>query len=165
MKKNDKKIELKRILANPFKTKGKKKLSKESFVFSLALDMNWFSTEDARKILSIGIERGYLKEDDGNIFPDFSLNEVEISLSYSPNKEILEEIRKEVGSIFDKVIKKIQNRKEMSKQDIIAEANKIQSNMAKLVDIETALILTATKYGIEVGDLATKKLEKEFDGF
>lgn len=83
--------EWKRLVASKFKTTGRSQLSKQDIVFGIAFDKGWASPKEAADIVDRAIERGYLKNREGNLVPTFDVQEVEYPQSYSPDWKCIEE--------------------------------------------------------------------------
>lgn len=150
--------DLKKVVSTPFKRKGKDEIGKRAFVFTLALDLNWFSLDEARKILEIAKKKGFLDEKNEKIFPTFEVSDADVSLSFKPNSEFIDKIKEEGENILSLVIKRIQEEEDETRKEIVSEANEIQSEMEKLIDVEVAALLLAKEKGIEVSDLVNKKI-------
>lgn len=152
--------ELKKVVATPFKKKNKEKMNKKSFIFSLALDLNWFSLEEAQDVVDTAFSKNLLKEEKEELMPNFSVNEVSSSLSFKPNKDFLNKIKKTNNSLLDRVIERIQENNDLTKQEIVSKANGIQKDMFKLIDVEVATLFVAKEKGVNVSDLINEKIKE-----
>lgn len=151
---------LRKVVSTPFKKKGKESVGKRAFVFSLALDLNWFSLDEAKQVIEIAKEKNLLKEEDDNVFPNFSIEDANASLSFQPNSGFIEEIKKEKDSLLSQIVDRIQEKEDLTKKEIISGSNEIQNKMEKLVDIEVATLLFAKEIKVDVSDLVDRKLSQ-----
>ncbi|PTD94108.1 hypothetical protein C9439_04280 [archaeon SCG-AAA382B04] len=152
--------ELKKVISTPFERKGKDKMGRRAFVFALALDLNWFSLEEAKKVLEVSKKKDLLSEEGEKVFPNFSMENVDVSLSFQPNGDFLGKIKKQKDSIMSQIIERIQKEEDLTKKNIISRANEIQSQMEKMIDTEIALMIFAKDLGVKVDDLVNEKISQ-----
>ncbi len=155
MEKNE---ELKKIISIPFKRKNQEEISEKSYIFSLALDLNWFSLDEAQDIVEVAKSDNLIKDKEGTLSPNFSIEKIDASISFEPSKNFLKKIKNKDNSILEKIIKKIQAKEDLTRQEIISSSNNIQDELNKLVDIEVAALLFAKERGIEINDVVKEKL-------
>jgi len=132
----------------PFKRKGKDSLKESEFVLALSFDLNWFSPDQAKKILLEAEKAGLLKREGEIIHPAFDLSSVEPPNGFKPG--VLEE---EMRSIFDRIIERITAETGMDKRRVIALINKKQDELSKLVEIEISAILVALEHSVALDNL------------
>ncbi|WGI16747.1 DUF2240 family protein [Methanonatronarchaeum sp. AMET-Sl] len=158
---NDITKELQYITANPFKRKGKKELEKNRFIFSLSIDQNWFKTDVAKQIMEIAIDQNLLLDQGETIKANYDLNQIELTLDYKPDNEIIHKIKEinkspqpqqpETNLLKNLKIPKKQKEKEIEK--VIKE-------MKGFIDRETATLIVARKHGIKIDKEIEKTLRK-----
>ncbi len=131
----------------PFKRKGKESLKESEFVLALSFDLNWFSPDQAKKVVLEAEKAGLLKREGDIIHPAFDLSSLEPPNGFKPG--VFEEER----SIFDRIIERITAETGMDKRRVIALINKKQDELSKLVEIEVSAILVALEHGVAVDNL------------
>ena len=132
----------------PFKRKGKDSLKESEFVLALSFDLNWFSPDQAKKVLLEAEKAGLLKREGEIIHPVFDLSSIESPNGFKPG--VLEE---EMRSIFDRIVERITAETGMDKRKVIALINKKQDELSKLVEIEVSAILVALEHGVALDNL------------
>ncbi|MCG2735674.1 MAG: DUF2240 family protein [Candidatus Methanoperedenaceae archaeon] len=130
----------------PFKRKGKDSLKESEFVLALSFDLNWFTPEQAKKVVLEAEKAGLIKREGDIIRPAFDLSSVEPPQGFKPG--VLEE-----RSIFDRIIERITAETGMDKRKVIALINKKQDELSKLVEIEVSAILIALEHGVALDNL------------
>ncbi len=138
----------------PFLRKGKETLKDSEFVLALSIDLNWFTPEQAKNVLSQAESSGVLKRQGEMISPAFDLAKTEIPSGFKPEADVLEK-----KTIFDKIIERIIQKTGMEKRKVIALINKKQEELAKMVLIEVSAILVALENGVQVDDLIEEEYE------
>ncbi|MBU4076353.1 MAG: DUF2240 family protein [Euryarchaeota archaeon] len=132
----------------PFKRKGKDSLKESEFVLALSFDLNWFTPEQAKKVVLEAEKAGLIKREGDIIRPAFDLSSVEPPQGFKPG--VLDE---EERSIFDRIIERITAETGMDKRKVIALINKKQDELSKLVEIEVSAILIALEHGVALDNL------------
>lgn len=130
----------------PFKRKGKDSLKESEFVLALSFDLNWFTPEQAKKVVLEAERSGLLKREGDLIRPAFDLSSVEPPQDFKPG--VFEE-----RSLFDRIIERITAETGMDKRKVIALINKKQDELSKLVEIEVSAILIALEHGVALDNL------------
>lgn len=136
----------------PFKRKGKDTLKESEFILALSIDLNWFSPDQARTLLSEAEKGGLLKREGGEVIPLFDLSSMQIPQSFKP------EAVPGKNPLFDRIIDRITVTTGLDKRTIIALINKKQEELIKIVDIEVSTLLVALEQGVMVDDL----MEEEY---
>jgi hypothetical protein len=132
----------------PFKRKGKESLKESEFVLALSFDLNWFSPDQAKKVVLEAVKAGLIKREGDIIHPAFDLSSVEPPNGFKPG--VFEEGER---SIFDRIIERITAETGMDKRRVIALINKKRDELSKLVEIEVSAILVALEHGVAVDNL------------
>ncbi|MEW6069686.1 MAG: DUF2240 family protein [Candidatus Thermoplasmatota archaeon] len=135
---------LQQTIAYVFKRKGKQEMSVKDFIYSLSIDLHWFSPEECKKLLNVCINSNLLVKDNDVIKPNFEIENVSIPLEFKPTKEILEHKK----DIFLELVKELEVATKLDKKAIIAEINKLQNELN--IEIEVAALLIAKKYNIDI---------------
>ncbi len=138
----------------PFLRKGKETLKDSEFVLALSIDLNWFTPEQAKNVLSQAESSGILKRQGEMISPAFDLTKTEIPSGFKPEADVLEK-----KTVFDRIIERIILKTCMEKRKVIALINKKQEELAKMVLIEVSAILVAIENGVQVDDLIEEECE------
>ncbi len=137
---------MKRALAFLFQKEGSE-ISKTDFVMAQSVDLDWFSSEKAEKVVDRALELDLVEIEDGDIIAEFDYEDVDIPMGFEPSEEILEKKEKD---LFPKLLNDIVENSDRSKQEMISKANKKQDDMN--IEIKTALLLVAREEGISVPD-------------
>ncbi|MFC6733331.1 DUF2240 family protein [Haladaptatus sp. DYSN1] len=128
--------------AAPFRTKGKRKLAESEFVVALSLDRDWFSPDQAKRLVDIAVSQGLLSRDDGTLICEFDPDDVTIPDNFAPDASLLQE-----RSTFEKILDRL-IADGHSKQEAVAAVNELQRELG--VTIETAAVLFAHRRGVAV---------------
>ena len=76
--------ELKIVIAEPFKRRGKARLTPAEFTFALTLELKWLTPEESRQVIDEGLKAGLLKEEKDRIVPAFDYRNVIVPAGYKP---------------------------------------------------------------------------------
>ncbi|WP_332899730.1 MULTISPECIES: DUF2240 family protein [unclassified Haladaptatus] len=136
--------------AAPFRTKGKRKLAESEFVVALSLDRDWFSPDQAKRLVDIAVSQGLLRREDDALHCAFDPDDVTIPDDFSPDASLLNE-----RSTFEKILDRL-IADGHSKQEAVAGVNELQRGLG--VTIEAAAVLYAHRRGVAVGDEAAAAL-------
>ncbi len=151
---------MKRALAFLFQREGEV-IEKEDFIYAQSVDLDWFSSDEARKMIDRTLESGLARMKDEEITANFDYEDIDIPMGFEPSKDILE---KEKRDLFPELLEDIVKNSDYSKQEMISKANKKQDEMN--IEIKTALLLVSQKEGIEVEgrEEYIEKISKEIRG-
>jgi len=147
---------LKKALAFLFQREGSS-VKEEDFIYTQSVDLEWFTSEEARKLKDRAMNSGLIKVDDGLIEADFDYDEIDIPIGFEPSKDILEEKRKD---LFSGLLSEMVDNSSLSKQEVMSEVNDLQDRLN--IEIITAMLLVAKKNNIKLKDL-DKKVEEVRD--
>ncbi len=136
------------IVSMPFLRKGKETLKDNEFVLALAIDLSWFTPEEAKNMLSQAEKEGLVKREGGNVIPSFDVASVKIPEGFRPGQDVF--VQK---SLFDRTIERVTQATGMEKRKVISLINKKHEELCKLVEIEVSAILVALEHGVAVDDL------------
>ena len=140
-------MSLKRAVAAPFREDGSRELGESAFVVALSLDRDWFSPDQAKRLVDVAASEGLLDRTDGHVRARFDPAAVELPEGFEPGEAILRE-----RSTFERVLDALVEAGH-EKQDAVAAVNGLQSELA--VSVEAAAVLYAHRQGIDVGEAAT----------
>jgi hypothetical protein len=142
-------------VAVPFRQQGTDRLGEGAFVVALSLDREWFSPDQAKRLVDVAIGRGLLKKVDSDLVATFDLDAVDVPSNYTPDTDILRE-----QSTFEQLLDRMTDAG-MAKQEAVAAANETQRRLG--ITLEAAAVLVATREGIDV-DAAARAVRVELAG-
>ena len=142
-------------VAVPFRQQGTDRLGEGAFVVALSLDREWFSPDQAKRLVDVAVGRGLLEKSDGDLVATFDLDAVDIPSNYTPDTDILRE-----QSTFEQLLDRMTDAG-MTKQEAVAAANETQRRLG--ITLEAAAVLVATREGVEV-DAAANAVQAELTG-
>lgn len=135
-------------VAVPFRQKGKTRLGEGAFVVALSLDRDWFSPDQAKRLIDVAAGRGLVSREDGEVVAEFDPNAVEVPENFTPDASILRE-----QSTFELILDALVAAGH-EKQEVVATANEHQRDLG--VTLEAAAILYARRNDVDVPDAAEK---------
>jgi hypothetical protein len=121
-------------------------MGESAFVVALSLDRDWFSPDQAKRLVDVAASEGLLERADGRLEARFDPQSVDIPDGFEPDESILR-----TRSTFERVLSVLVEHGE-EKQSAVAAINGLQSELA--VTVEAAAILHAHRRGIDVDELA-----------
>ena len=139
-------------VAVPFRQQGTRSLGEGEFVVALSLDREWFSPDQANRLVDVAVGRGLLDNRDGDLVATFDTDAVDVPAGYTPDTDILRE-----QSTFEQLLDAMVDAG-MDKQEAVAAANETQREFG--VTLEAAAVLVATREGVAV-DAAANALRAE----
>lgn len=145
-------MSLRRAVAVPFRQRGVTRMTESEFVVALSLDRDWFSPDQAKRVVTVGTSEGLLERSDDDVAVEFDPAAVEIPDDFEPTEEILTQ-----RTTFERVLEAVVD-SGVEKQTAVAEINKLQSELA--ITIEAAAILYGRRRGLELPEL-TERARKE----
>lgn len=139
-------MSLRRAVAAPFRQRGVEQMVESEFVVALSLDRDWFSPDQAKRLIDVAATEGLLARDDDNVSIDFDPVDVEIPEDFEPDEGILQQ-----RTTFERILSEIVEAG-VEKQTAVAEINQLQAELA--ISVEAAAALYARRQGVDVTDLA-----------
>jgi hypothetical protein len=133
-------------VAAPFRQRGVDRLGEGEFVVALSLDRDWFSPDQAKRLIDVAVGRGLLSRDGGDVVPEFDPATVTVPEEFTPDESILRE-----QSAFERIVDALVA-DGVEKRTAVAEANRRQQRLG--VTLETAAVLYAHSEGLDVTDVA-----------
>ena len=132
-------------VAVPFRQQGTRSLGEGEFVVALSLDREWFSPDQAKRLVDVAVGRGLLN-DDGDLQPTFDVDDVDVPEGFTPSTDILRE-----QSTFEQLLDGMVAGG-LRKQDAVAETNDTQRRLG--ITLEAAAVLVARRNDIDCSDVA-----------
>jgi len=139
-------MSLRTAVAAPFREAGGKEVGESAFVVALSLDRDWFSPDQAKRLIDVAASEGLLERGDGTLRACFEPQETDVPEGFEPDESILME-----RSTFERILGALVEAGE-DKQEAVAAINGRQSELA--VTVETAAALHAHRRGVDIGKLA-----------
>ncbi|WP_458205831.1 DUF2240 family protein [Haladaptatus sp. NG-SE-30] len=143
-------MSLRITVAAPFQQAGRERMRESEFVVALSLDRDWFSPDQAKRLVDVASGQGLLTHEDDELIAEFDPAEVEIPEEFVPDEQLLQE-----QSTFEKVLDKLVS-DGTSKQTAVAEINELQQRGG--VTVEAAAVVYARRKGIDVSAEAEEAL-------
>jgi hypothetical protein len=144
-------MSLRRAVAAPFRQEGVERMAESEFVVALSLDRDWFSPDQAKRLITVADGEGLLDREDDSLAVAFDPRSVEVPDGFEPDESILQ-----ARSTFERALDTIVDAG-VEKQTAVANINRIQSDLG--ITIETAAVVYAHREGIAVDDLADRVRE------
>ncbi len=137
-------MSLKRAVAAPFREAGSRELGESAFVVALSLDRDWFSPDQAKRLVDVAASEGLLDRGDDELRARFDPGGVDVPEGFEPGEDILQ-----ARSTFERVLDDLVAAGH-EKQEAVAAVNRLQSELA--VSVGAAAVLYAHGEGIDVQD-------------
>jgi len=152
-------MSLRTTVAIPFRQRGTDRLGEGEFVVALSLDRDWFSPDQAKRLVDVARGRGLVEVRDGELIAAFDPAAVEVPREFTPDESVLRD-----QSAFERALEAIVDAG-VEKREAVAGINERQRRLG--VTVEAATVLYARERGIElagvVGDVRTDLLERDGD--
>jgi len=149
-------MSLRVAVAVPFRQQGARSLGEGEFVVALSLDREWFSPDQAKRLVDVAVGRGLLDTDDGDLRPTFDVDEVAVPEGFTPDTDILRE-----QSTFEQLLD-LMVEGGLDKQEAVAATNEAQRRLG--IRLEAAAVVVARRHGLDCGGVAaTVRAELEGD--
>jgi hypothetical protein len=139
-------MSLRTAIAAPFREAGSREMGESAFVVALSLDRDWFSPDQAKRLVDVAASEGLLRRVDGRLEAQFDPQETAVPEGFRPEESILQK-----RSTFERILDVLVEAGE-EKQSAVAAVNGLQSDLG--VTIETAAVLYAHRQGIDVEEHA-----------
>jgi hypothetical protein len=143
-------MSLEAAVAAPFRDRGRSRLGEGEFVVALSLDRDWFTPDQAKRLVDVAAGRGLLSREADDLVAEFDPAAVTIPEGFVPDESVLRE-----QSAFERVLSALVDAG-LEKQDAVAAINERQRELG--VTIEAAAILYARRRDVDVGDAADRTL-------
>ena len=143
-------MSLRTAVAAPFVQVGSDRLPRSDFVVDLSLDRDWFSPEQAKRLVDVALTEGLLERTDDDVLPTFTPKEVPIPDDFRPEDDVLRQ-RSNFERALDAIVES-----GVEKQTAVAEVNQLQSTLG--VTVEAAAVVYARRNDVQIGDVAERSL-------
>ena len=144
-------MSLRRAVAVPFHQRGVEELTESEFVVALSLDRDWFSPDQAKRLLDVASGEGLLERDDDAVRVTFDPLSVDVPEDFRPDESILQR-----RTTFERLLEAIVDAG-VEKQTAVAEINQLQADLA--ISLEAAAAVYGRRRGVDVTDLAEQARE------
>jgi hypothetical protein len=153
--------ELKRTVAFLFQGEGDE-LEKEDFIYRQSVDLEWFSSDGARKLLELAEKKGFVTVENDVVKAKIDYNNVDIPMGFEPGPDLIEDSGEE--NVFDTLMREVLSRADMNRQELIARANRKQDKLN--IDIKVAILMVAQEEELDLPDKLEyiEKIEDELRG-
>ncbi|AWB27585.1 DUF2240 family protein [Halococcoides cellulosivorans] len=138
-------MSLEGTVAAPYRDRGTTAMSKSEFVVALSLDRDWFSPDQAERVIDVARSEGLLDQDDDTLTIDIDPATVDLPEGFVPDESILQQ-----RSTFERVLERVTSAG-VEKRTAVAEINRLQGDLA--VPIEAAAVVYARQEGVALGEL------------
>lgn len=131
-------------VAIPFRQQGRDRLGDGEFVVALSLDRDWFSPDQAKRVVDVALSRGLLAREDEKLVAAFDPESINVPEEFVPDASILRE-----QSAFEKLLDRLTD-EGVKKQAAVAGINQLQRELG--LTIEAAAVVYARREGVDVGE-------------
>lgn len=145
-------MSLRVAVAAPFIQEGRDRVGANEFVVALSLERDWFSPDQAKRLVDVATSQGLLEREDGDLVVAFDVEELEIPDGFVPDESLLVE-----QSTFERLVDKIVA-EGIEKREVVAEVNDLQRRLG--VTVEAAAVVYGRRNGVDVVDLAERALDE-----
>lgn len=143
-------MSLRVTVAAPFRRTGGDRIGENEFVVDLSLKRDWFTPDQAKRLVDIAVSEGLVDRDDGDLVATFSPREVSMPEEFAPDESVLQQ-----RSTFQRVLDAVTGTG-VEKQEAVAAMNRLQSDLG--LTIEAAGVLYARRQGMDVDELSERAL-------
>jgi len=143
-------MSLRTAVAVPFRQEGRDRMGESEFVVALSLDRDWFTPDQAKRLVDVAASEGLCRRENGEVLVEFAVDEVSVPEGFVPDESILQR-----RSTFERVLDRIVDAG-VPKQEAVAGINALQSDLG--VTVEAAAVVYARRQGLAVEELAERAL-------
>jgi hypothetical protein len=144
---DDRAVSLRVAVAAPFRQRGTDRLAESEFVVALSLDRDWFSPDQAKRMVDVATGEGLLERADGELSPTFDPNGVEVPEGFVPDDDVLRE-----RSTFERVLDALVDAG-AEKHEAVAAINELQQRLG--VTVAAAAVVYGRREGVDVANAAS----------
>jgi hypothetical protein len=145
-------MSLRRAVAAPFRQRGAEVLRESEFVVALSLDRDWFSPDQAQRLVDAAVTDGLLERDGENVAVTFDPAGVAVPEDFTPDESVVQQrstFERALGAIVEAGVEK---------QEAVAAINQLQADLD--IAVEAAALLYARRQGVDVSGLADRAREE-----
>jgi hypothetical protein len=129
-------------VAVPFRQHGTDRLGEGKFIVALSVNRDWFSPDQAKRLVDVAVGRGLVERDGGDLVATFAPTSVEIPDGFTPDESVLRS-----QSLFERLLDAIVD-DGVEKREAVAGVNRLQRDLG--VTIEAAAVLYARRRDVDV---------------
>lgn len=144
-------MSLRSTVAAPFQGRGETRLAESEFVVALSLDRNWFSPDQATRLVDVAVGEGLLEREANALVPAFDPDTVTIPEGFVPDESLLQQ-----RSTFERILDALVGAG-VEKRQAVAEINALQQSLS--LTIEAAAVVYARRRDVDVHEAAERALE------
>jgi hypothetical protein len=144
-------MSLRTAVAVPFRTEGSDRMGESEFVVAVSLDRDWFSPDQAKRLVDVAASEGLLDREGDDLVATFDPGMVDVPDGYTPGEDVLRQ-----RSTFERILEATVDAG-IEKQAAVAGVNHLQADLG--VTLETAAVLYARRKDVPVEDLAKRVRE------
>jgi hypothetical protein len=141
-------VSLEAVVAVPFRDAGTDRVGEGAFVVALSLDRDWFSPDQAKRVVDVAAGRGLIERDGNDVIAGFNPGDVRVPDDFSPDESVLRE-----QSAFEQILD-LAVTAGLEKQAAVAAINDRQRELG--VTLEAAAVLYARRHGVDVSEVAAR---------
>ncbi|MHB9288224.1 DUF2240 family protein [Halobacteriales archaeon Cl-PHB] len=145
-------MSLRRAVAAPFGQRGVESMPESEFVVALSLDRDWFSPDQAKRLVDVALGEGLLERDGDDLSTGFDAAAVAVPEDFVPGEDVLRE-----RSTFERVLDDLLDAG-IEKQAAVADINRLQAELG--VTVEAAAVVYARRQDVAVADVADRAIEE-----
>ncbi|MFT4882476.1 MAG: hypothetical protein ACI9CA_001096 [Natronomonas sp.] len=145
-------MSLRRTVATPFRQRGVDQLRESEFVVALSLDRDWFSPDQAQRLVDAAVTEGLLERDGEAVAVTFDTAGVTVPDGFVPDESVIQQ-----RSVFERVLGALLDAG-VEKRDAVAGINQLQAELD--IAVEAAALLYARRQGVEANGLADRAREE-----
>jgi hypothetical protein len=149
-------MSLRTAVAAPFRAAGTERVGERAFVVELAVDRDWFSPDQATRLVDVATSEGLLAREDGDLVAQFDPEAVAIPDDLVPGESLLQE-----RTPFERLLGLLVEAGH-DKQEAVAAINRLQGDLG--VSVEAAAVVYARRQDVEVENAASAVREGLRDG-
>lgn len=135
-------MSLRTVVAAPFRQEGSRRMGESAFVVALSLNRDWFSPDQAKRLVDVATGEGLLVREGGDLTVQFDPQAVEVPEDFAPDESVIQE-----RSTFERVLGALVEAGH-DKQAAVAAVNRLQSDLG--ITVEAAAVLYAHGEGVDV---------------
>jgi hypothetical protein len=141
-------MSLRAAVATPFRQEGSDRLDEHEFVVSLSLDRDWFSPDQAKRLVDVAVGEGLLAREGDDLVATFDPASVSVPAEFTPDESLLRE-----RSPFERAVAAV-TETGVPKQDAVAGVNDLQHRLGVTADV--AAVVYARDHGVAVSDVCER---------
>ena len=149
-------MSLRAVVAAPFRGRGRDRLPESEFIVALSLDRNWYSPDQAARVVDIAVGRGLLAREDDALVAAFDPEAVDVPAGFAPDEDLLR-----APSPFEQVLDALVEAGH-EKQAAVADINRLQADAG--LTIGAAAVLYARRHDLDVAEAAAAANAELVDG-